>query len=271
MIDGDVTMTNLPHWPMFRRSEFAARMGIRLAIVNDMMATVAGIEDSTMIPLTPDRTVPANPARLAVSVGSGVGSALMDTTGATHPAESGHVPWQPVTAMEHDYLCHLQEHHPGVTVSVEQAIGGLLGFNEMFDFMAVRIPPDDSIRAEVMVARSESRGIGPAITAGAVGGDRCCREILNLFGAIFGQYLRLLALVCLAGPEGGAIYLTSSVLQAPGVAELLMTSTPLSERFSGDGMMHADMMRQVPIFLIVDPHVAVKGAFALALRGSATT
>lgn len=269
MIDGDVMMTNLPHWPVFRRSEFAARTGIRLTVVNDMMATVAGIEDSAIIPLTPDTTVPTNPSRLAVSVGSGVGSALMDATGATHPAESGHVPWQPVTATEHDYLSHLQEHHPGVTVSVEQAISGLLGFNAMFDFMSARVPPADTIRAEVMTARGESRGIGPAITAGAVAGDRCCREILNLFGAIFGQYLRLLSLVCLAGPEGGAVYLTSSVLQAPGVAELLMTRTPLAERFIGDGMVHADMMRQVPIFLIVDPHVAVKGAFALALRDSA--
>ncbi|RCH67776.1 hypothetical protein DT019_16150 [Streptomyces sp. SDr-06] len=267
--DGDVRITNHPQWPTFRRRAFAADLGMELVTINDMVATTAGVADldkTDWVALTPQVPTHPGPALLAVSVGTGVGSASVDRAGQARPAESGHVAWQPVTVLEEDYLRSLQRLRPGIPISVELSIGGLRGIDHMYDFMTTRKKPGPYIQEHVDRFRREHRGIGPVITAAAVGGDACCREIMRLFGAILGQFLRNIVLTCMS--EGGSVWLTSGVLQAPGVCDLLISDTAFLERFVAMGAEHAELMREIPLYAVTDRQVAVRGAFALTRRSA---
>ncbi len=265
--NGDVRITNHPQWPVFRRESFAKDLGIELTTMNDMEVAAIGINELTESEyelLTPGLAYSPDSAKLIVSVGTGVGSALLERDGSVHPAESGHVSWQAVTSLEDDYLRSLQRLHPGVPVSVEWSIGGLRGFDRMYDFMSSRKKPSPYIQEHVDRYRREHRGIGPVITSAAVGGDGCCREIMRLLGAILGQFIRNMVLTCLS--QGGSVWLMSGVLQAPGVCEMLVEETGFLDRLVSMGAEHTDLLQKIPVYLITDRQVAVRGAFAMTTR-----
>ena len=265
--NGDVRITNHPQWPVFRRESFAQDLGIDLTTLNDMAVAAIGIgelAESEYQLLTPGEGPAPDAAKLIVSVGTGVGSALLERDGNVRPAESGHVSWQAVTSLEDDYLRSLQRLHPGVPVSVEWSIGGLRGFDRMYDFMSSRKKPSPYIQEHVDRYRREHRGIGPVITSAAVGGDGCFREIMRLLGAVLGQFIRNMVLTCLS--QGGSVWLMSGVLQAPGVCEMLVDETDFLDRLISTGAEHTDLMHRIPVYLITDRQVAVRGAFALTSR-----
>jgi glucokinase len=270
--DGSVRITNRPTWPLFRPDDFARKHSLNITIVNDMVATSAAIpllQTSDYQLLTPKVGRPLSPANLIVSVGTGVGSALAGIDGNFTAAESGHITWQPITPIEHDYFAFLQDIYPGRSISVEQAVGGSIGFDHMYDFMRDRFIPDRYIQEHVDDYRRLHQGLGPVITGGAAAGDKCCREIMALFGGLLGQYIRNLALTGLCEADGGSIWLTSGVLQARNVCEMLMDEGTFYERFIGSGTQHADLMKLIPIYLITDKFVAVRGAFTLARQKAA--
>lgn len=188
----------------------------------------------------------------------------MDPDGHFWAAESGHATWQAVSAIEQEYLRFLQGMYPQLPVSVEQAISGHFGFNHLFDFMGERITPGPFIQGHVQQYRRDHRDLGPVISAAAVDGDACCREIIRLFGSILGQYIRNLVLAGMCERDGGSIWLTSGVLQAPGVCEILMKEGTFYDSFVGRGVQHADLMELIPLYLITDRYVTVRGAFAMA-------
>jgi glucokinase len=266
---GNVQITNHKEWPVFRPRVFERTLPVDVSVVNDMYASAVGADclraDEIRL-LTLGVVAPGTSAKLVVSVGSGVGSAFLDASGCPHTSETGHLPWQPVTALEASYLACQQETRPGTTVSVEQAIGGMAGFDRLYRFVRDRELPAPHIELAVEQLRMEVRGIGPALTNGARAGDRCCRLVLELFGGIFGQYLRTLALSTLAGTAGGTVYLTSGVLQAPGVADYLIRQTSAMARFVDHNAEHADLLAGIPLYLVVDRSIAVRGAFTLAER-----
>ncbi|MFI7321353.1 glucokinase [Streptomyces venezuelae] len=269
---GNVQLTNLPHWPLFERDAFAAEHGIRLRVVNDMTATAHGMADLApheVRPLTRHDAASHADELLAVSVGSGVGSALLDGHGEVRTSESGHVTWQPVDDVEAGYLAFLRSGSGGSgglagVVTVEEAIGGLRGFDRMYDYVCRATPPAPGLHAGVTEARRTGAAVAPLITAAALAGDPCAREAVRLFAALFGQYLRGVVLVCM--PAGGVVTLTSGVLQAPGVAEFLCAETAFLDRFISPGACHHDLLAEVPVRLALDPLVGVRGAYRLATR-----
>ncbi|MFI1682738.1 glucokinase [Streptomyces sp. NPDC020607] len=266
---GDVQLTNLPHWPLFDSAAFAAEHGIRLRVVNDMTATAHGMADlgpDEVRPLTHHDAAFRADELLAVSVGSGVGSALLDGHGAVRTSESGHVTWQPVDAFEAGYLAFLRRGSggPGGVITVEEAIGGLRGFDRMYDYACHAAPAAPDLHDRVTEARRTGAAVAPLITAAALAGDPRAREVVRLFAALFGQYLRGVVLVCL--PAGGVVTLTSGVLQAPGVAEFLCAETEFLDRFISPGACHHDLLAEVPVRLALDPLVGVRGAYRLATR-----
>lgn len=265
--NGDVQITNRPEWPLFRPAVFAADHNVQIRIVNDMVATAAAIpqlsaDDREL--LTPQVSPADSAANLIVSVGTGVGSSAMSADGHFTAAESGHATWQAVSPTEQEYLSFTQRIYPGLAISVEQAIGGSRGFNHLYDFMSDRIAPGSYIQEHVDDYRRAHRDPGPVITAAAAAGDKCCREIMMLFGSILGQYIRNLILSSLCEADGGSVWLTSGVLQAPKVAEMLMEHGVFYESFIGSGTQHAELMELIPIYLIKDRYVAVRGAYSLA-------
>lgn len=256
---GDVHVTNQPSWPIFRNDEFSAAHGIDVRVVNDLVATAMGTgrpDDDGFLPLLPGAHGLESAARLVVAIGTGVGAAVVDADGTVRSTEAGHVPWQPISADEADLLRYVRASSSAEVVTVEQVLGGLEGFRHLYGFLRTR--RDDA--PELRTGSGTDAEIGPLVTAAACAGDEFCRELLFLYGGILGQFLRGLLLVSL--PEGAEIWLGGSVLQAPDVAELLVAESSFQERMISPGARHADLLARVPVLLITDQDVAVRGAFA---------
>lgn len=265
-VNGDIAVTNQKTWPIFRRDDFVRKSNVELRIVNDIFPALAGVdwlESDGLVSMTPDVPLPKTTAKLVGSLGSGFGAAFMDPAGGFHSTETGHITWQPVTDMEHDFLKFLHLRRPRVIVTMEEAIGGLFGFDRLYEFVSPLVKPGSVVENEVEALRADKKPIGPAISIGALAGDECCMTVMELFGSILGQSLRNIALGALV-EEGGAIYLAGSVLQANKGAELLMEKTSFRERFVSPGAQHDEFLATIPFYLITDGHVAVKGAYGLA-------
>jgi glucokinase len=263
--NGDVRITNHPQWPTFLRDAFIGYLHIEVAVVNDMVAMLAGLANVSGLDceaVTAGVPPSSNEAKLAVAVGTGVGGAYMDSVGGKHASEAGHMSWQAVTALEVDYLNFLQRLSPGLTISVEWSIGGMRGIGHMYDFMSGRKKPGPYIQERVRRYRREGRGIGPVVTAAAVEGDGCCREVIRLFGGILGQFLRDMAVSSLS--SGGSVWLAGGVLQAPGLRDILVEDSSFLDRFLCTGAEHADLLQEIPIYLVPDRQVTVRGALAMA-------
>lgn len=263
--NGDFQMTNRP-WPLFRHKPFVERLGISLRLVNDIYPVVASIEAvdaSSITALTPDVEHPATKARVVAALGSGVGVAYMDAVDGIHPSEIAHTTWQPVTEVEHALLAEMQQELPGRVVTIEEAIGGLEGFDRMYSVVSKRVEPSAEVRSAVEAMRAEGEPVGPAVSTGALDGDECCLAILDLYGSLLGQLLRNVALATLI-EKGGAIYLSGSVMQRNKGAQMVVGRSVFRDRFVSEGAKHAELMKKIPIYLLTDDHAAVKGSFRLA-------
>lgn len=263
--NGDLKLTN-HNWPVFRHQSFVEDLGIELKIVNDIHSQLAGVDAIGVEgrqALTPNVPEPATKAKVMAAMGSGVGVAFMDPRRGIHPTELGHISWQPVTDLEYEFLRELQSSQPGVVITVEEAAGGLLGFDRMYDFISKRVAPSDEVLRHVDELRGQRKPVGPAVSVGAMAGDKCCLEIFDLYGAIIGQFLRDVALGALVA-DGGAVYLSGGVMQSNRGAQTVFEQTSFRDRFISRGAQHADFLAAIPFYLVTDPYVAVKGAYELA-------
>jgi glucokinase len=263
--NGDVQMTN-QDWPLFDHDRFQNDTGVEMRMVNDLYSQLAGIavlDDAGSLALTPQLTSPEGPAKLIMAMGSGIGGAFMDPGGVIHPAEPGHMSWQPTTELEYELLREVQRKNPGRSITAEETVTGLYGWDLMYDFISPRTAPSAKVLEQVQELRAKGEGVGPAVSVGVLEDDECCLQILDLYGGLVGQYLRDIALITLI-ERGGPIYLSGSVMQANRGAEMLFAKTAFHDRFVSRGSMFDDFLATIPFYLVTDPHVAVKGAYQLA-------
>jgi glucokinase len=265
--NGDVQMSSDElGWPLFEAVPTAMRLGIAIETVNDMGGAAAGLatlvitEQSCLRPGTADPDGP----KLLIGPGTGMGMALVLADGTLVSSEGGHAVWQPMTLTEYRYLEFLRAKYGTEAISVEQAASGGQGFDNLYDFLVCEgLEPSEELWRQVRQCRLQEKGIGELITSGALSGDPFCREAMELLGSILGQFSRTMALTTL--PTGG-IFFNGSVMQAPGVADYLVSHTSFLERFIAPGAKHADIMQTLSLHVVTDSQVAVKGALELAAR-----
>jgi glucokinase len=263
---GDVQVTNRPGWPVFRRAAFAEYLRNELVVVNDLVAMAVGtggLGAAGYRLLLPELPRPDGRARVVVAIGTGVGVAVVDAHGTVHATEAGHIPWQPITTVEQDLLSFLRRRIPSEVITVEQVLGGLDGFRHLYDHLVTRREPP--VRQDGRIIAADGIPPGPAITAAALAGEELSRELVRIYAGILGQFLRTLMLTLL--PEGGEVWLGGSVLQAPGLCDLLMADGILRERFVSAGTRHDDLLARTPLVLIRDRAVAARGALIYGCRG----
>jgi glucokinase len=280
--NGDIKMTNQPTWPVFKVDETAKRLGIKIRTVNDMVATAAGL--STLIfdkqQVIEFGAPDPNGPKLVIAVSTGVGAALLLPDGTVVPSEGGHATWQPMTPLEERYLKFLRNRTGTDTITVEVAASGSRGFENLYDFLAKegrrpfklfsrRYMPGWSLSREVRRSRRAHQDIGRIITHGAMAGSLFCRQAMELLGSILGQHTRNLAVV---GMSTGGIFFTGGVMQDDGVAAYLVRRTSFLRRMIGKGdrqpraAEHWRDLQVMPVCVVTDNGVAVKGALELAKR-----
>ena len=258
MPGGIVKFTNRP-WPPYDPSPFMVR-GIAIRTGNDMEPKLAGLPDAEVAVVKKGKPQPKG-RRVVVTVSTGVGVAA-DVDGTTATSEGGHVTWQPMTETEDDVLRFLRRSMGQRLVSVEDVIGGRHMWRLYEALRKVsNLAPSAEIEDAVQENLDQSKDIGPLVTGGALQGDAFCEQFMEIYGHVLGQWLRNLALTYLAT---GGIYLTGGVM-TEGVTKYLFTGHALPEAFLGSPT-HDELLRAVQIYQVIDPNLAAKGAFNLAMR-----
>ncbi len=242
--------TNLP-WRI-EAAALSERFGLPFRLVNDFAAVGWGLnalredvgagELATLQPGMPLASAP----RVALGAGTGLGVSLCVARGALHQpldSEGGHIGFAPTDAAQDRLLAFLREEHG--RVSVERLLSGP-GLVSLYRFCLREAGrPEVGLDAPDAAAAISAAGLA-ASNAEAV-------RALRLFARIYGQVAGDLALLARAA---GGVFLAGGIApQLPG----LLRSGEFIAGFRAKGRF-SEWMESVPVKVVLDPDVGLKGA-----------
>ncbi len=238
----------------------ASRFGFSLTLlVNDFAAVGWGLDSLSgdmLAPLQPGVPLAQAP-RVALGAGTGLGVSLCAWRGDHYrplPSEGGHIGFAPTNAEQDRLLAFLRGRYD--RASVERILSGP-GIVDLYDFCLEDAGLSDF---PLLSAEHPAEAISQA---GLAGEDQAAVRCLDLFSAIYGQTAGDLAL---AARANGGVFLAGGI--APKLLGLLgkggfMGGFRAKGRFS-------DWMDSVPVNVILDPDVGLKGAALAAARYDAS-
>lgn len=254
--DRIATVTNLP-WRL-AEAELAKRLKIpRVLLVNDLVVSARGcltLPADAMIALTPKLPRPKGSHVAVIAAGTGLGEARLIWTGERHLAlatEGGHCDFAPRTPLQVELWQFLTARHPD-HVSYERVLSGA-GLGALFDFFVSR-----GGRMTRAVERRLAQGDrNAAITElGLSRSFRPAARAVDLFAEIYGAQAGNLALRELSL---GGVYVAGNIARhiVPARRELFMNGFVQKGRL-------AALLDEVPVAVVSDPLVGVRGALAIA-------
>jgi glucokinase len=259
--DGRVAGTNLP-WSVEARS-LAARLGLpRVHLLNDLEAVahgLAGLDPARARPIHPGTADPRGPVAL-LAPGTGLGQAFLvhDEDGATVTlaSEGGHADFAPRSELEWELARWIAARHEG-HASWERVLSGI-GLVHIYEFLR------DTGRCEepAWLAAARAAGDANAALAAADGKAAIATRTLDLFVGCLGAQAGNLALTLLAT---GGVYLAGGI--PPRLADRLADGRFVAA-FRDKGRL-APLVATIPVHIVLDEHIAVRGAATVALRGLA--
>jgi glucokinase len=263
VVDDAVITTNLP-WRIERRRLSEGLGGAPVRLMNDLESTAYGalfLPPDEIVTLSPGVARPGH--RAVIAAGTGLGQAFLYHHGDRYTpvaTEGGHADFAPRSALEDDLLDFLR--HRFGRVSYERIVSGP-GLQNVFHFLDEKLghPVAPEIRAR-MTQEDPSAVIGGAAVTGTC---PTCREAVDLFLAVYGAQAGNLALTVMA---------TGGVYVGGGIVTKLLPLLPASgfmAAFVAKGR-YEPLMRELPVWVIVNPRTALIGAThaALALLADST-
>lgn len=260
---GCVKLTNCPHYPVFDPNKLGTELGSKIVVVNDMVIKAAGIVNAQVEQVVEGHTDPTGPA-VIITVSTGVGIAVRLPDGRILSSEGGHPTWQPANMTEFMVLEAIRQKLGSRYVSTEQLIGGKHLRNLYDALLQSGFMPETDVRRAAESCRLAGKDIGPVITANALEGESFCVLLMDIMGSVLGQFLRNLGVTFM--PTGG-VYLTGGVMQPEVVQYLFNERAPLFAAYLG-GTEHNSWLQNIPINLVTDKDLGVKGALQLAMQQS---
>ncbi|OZB36546.1 MAG: hypothetical protein B7X44_05515 [Halothiobacillus sp. 15-55-196] len=254
-----VQATNLP-WQMDSRTISHQLGGVPVVFANDLV-----VSGTAAIASKPAYRVALNPSAMettghaaVIAAGTGLGEALFYYDGVTHhpmPTEGGHTDFAPNDALESELWAYLRRHHNG-HVSYERILCGR-GFYHLYGFVRDQgLAPESPHMVEKFAQVSDPSAL---ITQQAVAGsDAISVRACQLFARIYGAEAGNLALKSL--PFGG-VFVAGAIAGhiLPFLQQEFMRGFLDKGRFSG-------LLQQIPVWVVSDPELALKGAAVLALK-----
>ena len=259
--DQVATVTNLP-WRIAER-ELSRRLKLeRVLLANDLVIGARGClhtPRASVDPLTERRPRPKGSNVAVIAAGTGLGEARLIWDGARHaalPTEGGHADFAPRSAVEVEVWQFLAERHPE-HVSYERVLSGD-GLGALFDFFAARA------RVPRAIERRLAEGDRNAAIAelGLARAFRPAARAVDLFVEIYGAEAGNLALRELAL---GGVFVLGNIARNLVTArrELFIRSFLKKGRLT-------PLLEGVPVAVVTDPLVGVRGALAFAKELAAT-
>ncbi len=254
-----VQATNLP-WLMDSHEISQQLGGVPVVFANDLVAS-----GTAAIASKPAYRVALNPSAMettghaaVIAAGTGLGEALFYYDGVTHhpmPTEGGHADFAPNNALESELWAYLRRHHNG-HVSYERILCGR-GFYHLYGFVRDQgLAPESPHMVEKFAQVSDPSAL---ITQQAVAGsDAISVRACQLFARIYGAEAGNLALKSL--PFGG-VFVAGAIAEhiLPFLQQEFMRGFLDKGRFS-------ELLQQIPVWVVSDPELALKGAAVLAMK-----
>lgn len=256
VLEGHVETTNLP-WVLDEHTLVAETGIASVRLINDFAAIGYGIQR-----LQPDDvvTVKAGTAdpdgTLAViGPGTGFGHGIVVRHGGralVMPSEGGHADFAPADDVEWELLRHLRRRHGHV--SWERVVSGP-GIVAVYRFLASR--PGATERLDVRAAMEQTDPAAVITRYALEGADPICVETLD-------RVVR--ALAAQAGNFALTVFATGGVFIAGGIPPRILPKLrhpSFATAFSDKGRF-ADDLERIPVHVVIDPHVGLRGAAAVA-------
>lgn len=234
----------------------ARRFGMPFRLVNDFAAVgwgLNGLREEDCAVLQAGAANPDAP-RAALGAGTGLGVSLCVRQGNLHEpldSEGGHIGFAPASEEQDRLLVFLRREHGG-RVSLERLLSGP-GLISLYRYTLAEAGRKDAPAfADPHPARAISQ-------VGLSGEDAEAVRALRLFVRIYGQAA---GDVALAARAAAGVWLAGGI--APQLLELLRGGEFLAG-FHEKGRF-SEWMRSVPVRVILDPDVGLKGAAVAASR-----
>ncbi len=249
--DGRARLPNLD-W-LIEAGHLSRTLGVEcVTLINDLEATAYGV--ATLAPAdfaVLNAGVPRSGANAAlIAAGTGLGEAILYWDGSRHrvsASEGGHADYAPRDAEQMAILGRLRERFGHV--SFERVVSGP-GLRNIYEVLEIREAP--AVAKRIETAEDPSA----VITETALGGgsSRCVRA-LEVFVASYGAEAGNLALKALAT---NGIYVGGGI--APRILPKLADGS-FVRAFCDKGRF-TDLLRGIPVKVILDPKTALRGAAA---------
>ncbi|MBI1298592.1 glucokinase [bacterium] len=260
VVEGRAEVTNLP-WLLEEQALARALKVDVVYLLNDLqsIASAVPVLDAGDVHTLHEGGAVPRTAIGVVAPGTGLGEAFLTWDSGhyrAHASEGGHTSFAPVDEEQMDLLRFLltRFHH----VSYERVCSGI-GIPNLYAFYKEtgRYPEPDWLAAEIAVAED----VTPVVVQNALARpDDCpiCDATLKLFVSILGAEASNLALKVLAT---GGVYLGGGI--PPRILPALADGR-FMEAFLDKGRF-ADLLKDVPVHVILNPKVALMGAASYGL------
>jgi glucokinase len=258
--DRDATVTNLP-W-QFNADRLAAEFGLdHVHLCNDFEAVAMGISclaDDEIITLNQGESQ-ARGARAVIGAGTGLGQALLlpeENGWRIVATEGGHADFAPRNDLQIALLSYLRLQFGHV--SYERIVSGA-GLVSIYHFLCQQ--GDGQVSTSLQAAMAEGDAAAAISRYALIEQDALASQALDLFIDVYGAQAGNLALTVLSR---GGLYIAGGIA-AKNVQRF--QDGRFMAAFTDKGKM-AELVKMIPVKLIIQDKVGLKGAHLLAMRSA---
>ncbi len=261
VLSNRVKLTNLP-WEINASDIYSQFPLKKVDIINDLVAlanAVPYMSDADIIVIYPATYRKKGTVGL-VAPGTGLGIAFCVWGGENYivcPSEGGHAGFSPADADELELLRYLFSE--GINTSFESLCSGS-GLPNIYRFLLYsgRFVETEWVREE-MSTRADPTPVIIKAALDEIKQCPVCREAMRLFTVILAEICGNLAVTVLTT---GGLYIGGGI--PPRILPLL-NSKEFIRRYTRKGKM-SDLVRSIPVSVIINPKAALTGAAAYGLR-----
>jgi glucokinase len=256
VVDGVARFTNLP-WVLDERALSKHLQIEHFVLKNDLVVVARGClaaKSHDLVRVTEKPPSPKGKSCAVVAAGTGLGEAKLLWDGERHLAfatEGGHGDFAPRTPLEIELWHFLKARYPE-HVSYERVISGD-GLGALYDFFASRSGREPASVKKLLADGDRNAAI---CDLGLAHAHRPATRAVDLFASLYGAEAGNVALRELAR---GAVFLAGNIARriVPERKEIFLKAFTQKGRF-------ADFLRKVPVAVVTDSFVGVRGALAFA-------
>ncbi|NEO81623.1 glucokinase [Moorena sp. SIO4G3] len=261
--EGVCKLTNLP-WDKVEAAKLVSVIGVPVSLLNDVEANAYGIEtlkDDELVTLNVGTKIPGG-NRAVVSPGTGLGeAATVEVKGRVHAiaSEGGSTDFAPLDELQVGLMRYVQQEYK--RVSYEILVGGP-GLVRMYNYLR------DSGHGNTpeWLAEEMSKGEPAAAISNAALANTCplCVQALEMFVSILASEAANAALKFFAT---GGVYIGGGI--PPRILDKLREPLFMENFINKDKMV--DLLKSIPIYVILNDQAALHGAAWYARRSLSET